>query len=83
MLAKQFANSVSTDSSSVQLPDGMNSLLPSTILVRTGPYYQDLGCTNPATIEVHLVPSGPFLLSMADSLLTMCRLAWDSPERHA
>ncbi|KAF1944404.1 hypothetical protein EJ02DRAFT_442678 [Clathrospora elynae] len=42
----------------VQLPEGMNSLFPSKMLVRTGPAYHDIGCTNTATIEVNLIPPG-------------------------
>jgi hypothetical protein len=42
----------------VRLPDGMNSLFPSKILVRTGPEYRDPGCTETCTIEVDLIPPG-------------------------
>jgi hypothetical protein len=50
-----------TDTHSVRLPEGMNPLFPSRILVQTGPAYHDTGCKGPATIEVNLVPSGQFL----------------------
>ncbi|KAJ4368019.1 hypothetical protein N0V83_006374 [Neocucurbitaria cava] len=42
----------------VQLPDGMNPLFPSKLLVRTGPTFKDAGCTSAATIEVYLIPPG-------------------------
>jgi hypothetical protein len=43
---------------SVRLPEGINSLFPAKILVRTGPAYKDEGCTQAADIEVDLVPPG-------------------------
>jgi hypothetical protein len=46
------------DNSSIRLPDGMNSLFPAKILVRTGPAYKDEGCTQTADIEVDLLPPG-------------------------
>ncbi|KAF2032498.1 hypothetical protein EK21DRAFT_98894 [Setomelanomma holmii] len=42
----------------VRLPEGMNSLFPAKVLVRTGPQYKDEGCTQAADIEVDLVPPG-------------------------
>ncbi|KAF1841220.1 uncharacterized protein K460DRAFT_371231 [Cucurbitaria berberidis CBS 394.84] len=43
-----------------QLPDGMNSLFPAKVLVRTGPAYKDAECINAATIEVNLIPPGSY-----------------------
>jgi hypothetical protein len=43
---------------SVRLPEGVNSLFPAKILVRTGPAYKDEGCTQAADVEVDLVPPG-------------------------
>ncbi|KAF9694691.1 hypothetical protein EKO04_007546 [Ascochyta lentis] len=42
----------------VRLPTGANPLLPFKILVWTGPEYKDQGCTENASIELDLVPSG-------------------------
>ncbi|CAO2654576.1 Nn.00g113090.m01.CDS01 [Neocucurbitaria sp. VM-36] len=42
----------------IQLPDGMNPLFPSKLLVSTGPAFKDAGCTSAATIEVYLIPPG-------------------------
>ncbi|RAR13979.1 hypothetical protein DDE83_002711 [Stemphylium lycopersici] len=42
----------------VQLPEGMNPLVASRILIETGPSYQDIGCTRSATVEVNLLPPG-------------------------
>jgi hypothetical protein len=53
---------VVTDDCRVRLPDGMNSLFPAKILVRTGPAYHDEGCTQAADIEVDLIPPGKLLL---------------------
>jgi len=36
----------------------MNPLFPSKMVIQTGPSFLDTGCTDPATIEVTLVPSG-------------------------
>ncbi|KAG9194485.1 hypothetical protein G6011_04520 [Alternaria panax] len=44
----------------VRLPEGMNPLFPSKMVVQTGPSFLDTGCTGPATIEVTLVPSGSY-----------------------
>ncbi|KAL1798534.1 hypothetical protein ACET3X_002571 [Alternaria dauci] len=44
----------------VRLPEGMNPLFPSKMVVQTGPSFLDAGCTGPATIEVTLVPSGSY-----------------------
>ncbi|CAG5163645.1 uncharacterized protein ALTATR162_LOCUS6513 [Alternaria atra] len=44
----------------VRLPEGMNPLFPSKMVVQTGPSFLDTGCTRPATIEVYLVPSGSY-----------------------
>ncbi|KAF2273493.1 uncharacterized protein EI97DRAFT_383389, partial [Westerdykella ornata] len=40
------------------LPDGMNSLLPSKVLLRTGRFVKDPGCTEDLDVEINLVPSG-------------------------
>ncbi|KAF1927964.1 uncharacterized protein M421DRAFT_5628 [Didymella exigua CBS 183.55] len=42
----------------IRLPTGMNPLLPSRILVWTGPEHKDQGCSINASIEIDLVPSG-------------------------
>ncbi|KAH7089234.1 hypothetical protein FB567DRAFT_426404, partial [Paraphoma chrysanthemicola] len=42
----------------VRLPEGINSLFPAKILVRTGPQYKDEGCTQAADVEVDLLPPG-------------------------
>ncbi|KAF1830984.1 hypothetical protein BDW02DRAFT_601183 [Decorospora gaudefroyi] len=44
----------------MHLPDGLNDLFPSKILVQTGPPHHDIGCTASAMIEVNLVPTGSF-----------------------
>ncbi|CAE7199771.1 hypothetical protein P3342_010313 [Pyrenophora teres f. teres] len=44
----------------VHIPDGMNSLIPTKLLVQTGPAYLDTGCTRPGTVEVYLIPSGSY-----------------------
>ncbi|KAF7442254.1 Herpes-BLLF1 multi-domain protein [Pyrenophora tritici-repentis] len=44
----------------VHIPDGMNSLIPTKLLVQTGPAYLDTGCTSPGTVEVYLIPSGSY-----------------------
>ncbi|KAF1919556.1 hypothetical protein BDU57DRAFT_144367 [Ampelomyces quisqualis] len=42
----------------VRLPEGINSLFPAKILVRTGPAYKDENCTQAGDIEVDLIPPG-------------------------
>jgi hypothetical protein len=46
------------DNCSVRLPDGMNSLFPAKIVIRTGPFYKDKGCAQSEDIDVYLVPPG-------------------------
>ena len=43
---------------SVQLPEGMNPLFTTKILVRTGPAYKDAQCTTAIDVEVNLIPPG-------------------------
>ncbi|RMZ72415.1 hypothetical protein GMOD_00007394 [Pyrenophora seminiperda CCB06] len=56
----------------VHMPEGMNPLIPTKLLVQTGPAYLDTGCTRPGTVEVHLIPSGshgtPRSGTLADNL---------------
>lgn len=47
-----------TDKCSVRLPEGINSLFPAKLLIRTGPEYKDEGCAQSVDIEVDLVPPG-------------------------
>ncbi|KAH4046282.1 hypothetical protein HBI56_172700 [Parastagonospora nodorum] len=42
----------------IRLPEGMNSLFPAKVLIRTGPAYKGEGCTHSADVEVDLVPPG-------------------------
>jgi hypothetical protein len=51
---------IQANDSSIRLPEGINSLFPAKILIRTGPSYKDEGCTQAADIEVDLVPPGRF-----------------------
>jgi hypothetical protein len=43
---------------SIRLPEGMNSLFPAKVLIRTDPAYKGEGCTHSADVEVDLVPPG-------------------------
>jgi len=53
------------DKRSIRLPEGMNSLFPARILIRTGPAYKGESCTHSADVEVDLVPPGqPYLLCL-------------------
>jgi hypothetical protein len=51
----------SPNDQSVRLPEGINSIYPAKCLVRTGPSYNDEGCTIAADIEVDLVPPGEYI----------------------
>ncbi|KAH7130386.1 hypothetical protein B0J11DRAFT_401866, partial [Dendryphion nanum] len=42
----------------VKLPKGMNTLFASRVLIRTGPDYKDIGCTENLDVELILVPPG-------------------------
>jgi hypothetical protein len=55
---RTLTSDMRANESSVRLPEGMNSLFPAKILVRTGPAYKDEGCTQAADIEVDLIPPG-------------------------
>ena len=57
-----FLATNSSDRNSVHIPEGMNPLIPTKLLVQTGPGYLDTGCTSPGTVEVHLIPSGESFL---------------------
>lgn len=50
------------DKRSIRLPEGMNSLFPAKVLIRTGPAYKGEGCTHSAEVEVDLVPPGQYCL---------------------
>ncbi|KAH8728618.1 hypothetical protein GQ44DRAFT_823914 [Phaeosphaeriaceae sp. PMI808] len=52
----------------VRLPEGMNSLFPAKVLIRTGPAYKDEGCTQAADIEVDLLPPGSHGTPLSGSL---------------
>jgi hypothetical protein len=56
-----FTLVIQANDCSVRLPEGINSLFPAKILIRTGPAYKDEGCTQAADIEVDLVPPGRFM----------------------
>jgi len=47
-----------TECSRVRLPNGMNSLFASKLLVSTGPKFKDAGCTENVDVEVNLCPPG-------------------------
>ena len=71
----------STDRNSVHIPDGMNSLIPTKLLVQTGPAYLDTGCTRPGTVEVYLIPSGKFFLDNTQRRLSHYAKALTGPHR--
>ena len=68
MLEPFFATTLA-NCSSVHMPEGMNPLIPTKLLVQTGPAYLDTGCTNPGTVEVHLIPSGKWFLHERQGVL--------------
>lgn len=43
---------------SVKLPRGMSPLSPTKVLLRTGPVFQDEGCTDNVDIECNFIPTG-------------------------
>jgi hypothetical protein len=69
-MSSQRIRSTKADTHSVQIPEGMNPLLPSKILVSTGPAYRDLGCTEFRTVEVNMIPPGEYEVSTTYSTFT-------------
>ncbi|KAF2871728.1 hypothetical protein BDV95DRAFT_47673 [Massariosphaeria phaeospora] len=51
--------------SRMRLPQGMNALFPSKLLLSTGPKYKDAGCTENMDIEVNIVPPGMLLQTLS------------------
>lgn len=72
----------SADVQSIRLPQGINSLFPARLLVRTGPAFKDNDCTHSGDIEVDIVPPGESAGFMSGKhIIIWVRFARNSPER--